>query len=746
MAPSDAVIRRRAARNANGRLARILQVLDSQPETSFKLLGGPDNENTASSGTGAEPAHEGYIIHWRQGTTSRERERERRRGGYRVSEIFNNRRNDDDDDDDDIYEAIEIKDGTSREQLAYQLARSGRLDNIELNYVYTSQLITNDTYVANGLSWGVFGPPGIDATTFWNDSAQWSQYQNGPEVYIGIVDDGAFTQHNDLIGQFLNPGEAFDGVDNDNNGLIDDVYGWNFNNNSNNVYGGFRDSHGTHVSGITAAIGGNNNGIAGVASESKLIATKFMSGGRGTALDAIRSLNYLADLKERGVNLIAVNCSWGGYGSSSGIYEAISRLNTLGVLVICAAGNDGTTRPMYPAAYDLPNIISVGAIDSNGGMASYSNRSSTWVDLFAPGSAIVSTVPARGDQSSYALYNGTSMSAPSVSGIAAVLKGMFPGRTHLEIKEAIFASTVRRTSLQNWSVTGGTANLTNAIQYFGGSTASATNPPPPASAALSTNAADETSNNIITATITGAPNTTVTYLVAGIAQSDLSDGNLSGSVSLDNTGTATVSWTLAADETTEGSETFSLLLDGNPTPAASASIQDTSTTPAADPAQDQAPANDPTPTLPEALRELWGSALSDTLIATSQTRISGVTRFGDDNGRGTIDTVTGGASTAITYILGDPLRGIYYSDGNTRTTGTSDYLSIQNLKAGDTLELVQASYVYTVDNAGTVYLYHDENGNGRITTRGRRVDELIGVFEDAANLFTTGAIGVTWAQ
>ena len=747
MAASDKAIRRRAARNPDGKLAQILGVLDSQKEGSFRLLGSPDS-NAPSEVSKAEPDSQGYIIHWRQGTSASDRYREQRKGKYRVSESFNNRR--EEDDDDDIYESIELKPGTSNAQLARQLARSGKIAYIEPNYIYTSQLIANDSYVASGLAWGSLGEPGIEASSFWSNSAEWAQYQSGPQTYIGIVDDGAFTQHNDLIGQFSNPGEALDGIDNDGNGLTDDIYGWNFATNTNNVYGGPRETHGTHVSGIAAALGGNGAGIAGVASESQLIATKFISSGRGTALDAIASLNYLADLKENGVNLTVVNCSWGGNGFSQGIYSAIERLNTLGVLVICAAGNNGTSRPMYPAAYDLPNIISVGAIDRTGRIASFSNRSRSWVDLYAPGSSIVSTVPGAGNRSDYALYSGTSMASPFVSGMAAVLMRMFPEKTHLEIKDAILNTAVRSASLQNWSVSGGTANLPDAIKLLGGNGTTTSNPSIPISAVISPSTANETNNNVITASISGAPGSSVTYAVSGISQADLSSGALSGNATLDNTGNATISWVIAADATTEGTETFALLLNGSSTAAASTSIQDTSTTPtspaAPPPATETNPA--PAPNPPSAApAELWGTAASDTLIAPVETRISGVSQLGIDNGRGTIDVVTSGSSAPVTYVFGDARRGIYYNDGNARSIGAGDYLRVQNLKAGDILELVQASYVYTTNAfTGDAFLYLDTNNDGRVTSRGRNIDELIGVFNNSANLFASGQIGVAWTN
>ena len=744
MAPSDSAIRRRAERKPNSKLAAILQGLDSQAEEGpSRLQGGPDPENTGSTASSAQGI-DGYLVRWRQGATEGERRRQEQRGGYRVRESFQSHAWSRKPEDDDTYEVIELKPGTSRAQLARQLARSGGVIELVPNYVYTAQLDANDPYVMSRQAWGSMSAPGIGATTFWSDPAEWAQYQRGPQAYIGVIDDGAFTQHTDLLGQFSNPGERLDGIDNDGNGKIDDIHGWNFISNNANIFGGSNESHGTHVSGIAAAIGGNGEGISGVAPLTNLIGAKFLSPNGGTSAHAIQAFQYFAELKRSGVNVVAVNCSWGGYNFDSAMYTAIQELGSLGVLVICAAGNDRTTRPMYPAGFNLDNIIAVGSIDSNGSMSRFSNRSRSWVDIFAPGGSIVSTVPGAGNSSSYAIYSGTSMATPSISGMVGVLSTMFPGKTAQELKNAILGSAIPTASLQRWATSGGYANLPGAIALLGGATAppSPSQPTPLSAIFNPANIANETNNNAISATITGTAGASVGYSVVGISAADLSSGSLNGTVLLDTNGTATINWTIAADQITEGTESFGIRLNGSTTNAATINIEDSSIAPPAN----QNPAPTPTPTPSPALdSELWGTTRSDRLIAAAtQTKIAGVSQFGLDNGRATIDIVTGGGAPT-TYVLGDSQRGIYYNDGNARSAGTIDYLRVTNLQAGDTLQLLNGSYLYSSNRfSGTVSLYHDSNGDGRISTRGASTDELIAIFDRAASLFQSGLIGVTW--
>nr|NCR73594.1 S8 family serine peptidase [Microcystis aeruginosa LG13-12] len=212
--------------------------------------------------------------------------------------------------------------------------------------------------------------------------------------------------HQDLVGNiWTNPGEiANDGIDNDGNGYIDDIRGWDFAYNDNNpsdVYG-----HGTHVSGTIAGKGNNGVGVTGVAWNAKIMPLKFLDDtGSGSTSNAILAIDYATD---KGVKL--TNNSWGGGGYSQALYDAINAAGQAGALFIAAAGNDAKntdTSPSYPASYNLANIISVASTTRTDSLSSFSNYGLTSVDLGAPGSEIYSTTP----NNTYATYSGTSMAS-----------------------------------------------------------------------------------------------------------------------------------------------------------------------------------------------------------------------------------------------------------------------------------------------------------------------------------------------
>ena len=166
----------------------------------------------------------------------------------------------------------------------------------------------------------------------------------------------------------------------------------------------------------------------------------------------------MTNLKKAGLNIVATNNSWGGGGFSQGLNDAISRANDQGILFIAAAGNDGLdidASASYPAGYDLPNVISVAAINSTGGLASFSNYGLTKVHLGAPGVDIWSTVPFN----KYSSYNGTSMATPHVTGAAALYKSINPSATAAQIKAAILNSVIATSSLSGKTSTGGRLNV-----------------------------------------------------------------------------------------------------------------------------------------------------------------------------------------------------------------------------------------------------------------------------------------------
>ena len=335
----------------------------------------------------------------------------------------------------------------------------------EPNWIYKHHATSNDTYFTNGSLWGMsagnnqFGSRANEA---------WAANKTGSSsVYIGIIDEGYMYAHEDLAANAgVNPGEvAGNGRDDDGNGLVDDVYGWDFDGNNSSVFDGVGDDHGTHVAGTIGGVGGNSKGVAGVVWSVKLLSAKFLGSRGGTTANAVKAVDYFTGLKNRGVNIVATNNSWGGGGFSQALKDAIDRANNAGILFVAAAGNSGTNNdatPSYPSGYTSENIIAVASITSTGALSSFSQYGATTVDIGAPGSAIWSTVPksSKGKViSSYASYSGTSMATPHVSGAVALYASLNPGATAAQIKSAILNSATPTASLSGKTVTGGRLNV-----------------------------------------------------------------------------------------------------------------------------------------------------------------------------------------------------------------------------------------------------------------------------------------------
>lgn len=218
-------------------------------------------------------------------------------------------------------------------------------------------------------------------------------------VVIGVMDTGCDYTHPDLAGNiWINPGEiAGNATDDDNNGHTDDVYGYDFSAGDSNPYDS--GSHGTHVAGTIAAAGFNQRGIIGVNSLAKLMPLKVSNNGDSISTSAvIAGLQYAVTMKNMGVNIVAINASFGGGGYSSSERSAILAAGGAGIVFCAAAGNessDNNSILTYPASYRLPNMLVVAATDQNDNLASFSNYGSTSVDIAAPGTNTLSTVPAN---------------------------------------------------------------------------------------------------------------------------------------------------------------------------------------------------------------------------------------------------------------------------------------------------------------------------------------------------------------
>ena len=357
--------------------------------------------------------------------------------------------------------------------VADALAKAKNLPEIEYaepNYIYQHFATSNDTYYTNGSLWGMYGDASPLKTNAFGSQAgeAWAAGHTGSTaVFIGIIDEGYMYTHEDLTANAgTNPGEiAGNGIDDDNNGYKDDVYGWDFDGNNNSVFDGTGDDHGTHVAGTIGGVGGNGIGVAGVCWSVKLLDAKFLGNRGGTTANAVKAVDYFTGLKAKGLNIVATNNSWGGGGFSQALKDAIDRADAAGILFIAAAGNSGTNNdatPSYPSNYTSANVIAVAATTSTGGLASFSQYGATTVDLGAPGSGIWSSIPKKSGKnivSSYASYSGTSMATPHVTGAVALYASTHQGATAAQIKAAILGSVVATPSLAGKCATGGRLNV-----------------------------------------------------------------------------------------------------------------------------------------------------------------------------------------------------------------------------------------------------------------------------------------------
>lgn len=310
----------------------------------------------------------------------------------------------------------------------------------------------NDSIYLKNTLWGLSN---TKANTVWPNN------KGNQQIYVGVIDEGIMYWHEDLCGQiWTNPFDPIDGKDNDGNGYIDDVNGWDFFNNDKGIYD-YPDNHGTHVSGTIGAIGNNNKGVIGMAPNVTLISAKFLQGS-GSLDAAIRAIDYITDLKLRhGLNIVATNNSWGGGGFAQGLQDAIERAKQADILFISAAGNNAANADVtafYPSGYPNDNIISVASITSTDQLSPFSNYGASNVDIGAPGSDIVSTVTVN-YTSGYASYSGTSMATPHVTGAAVLYKTAYPNATYSQIKSALLSNARPIPALTGKCLTGGTLNI-----------------------------------------------------------------------------------------------------------------------------------------------------------------------------------------------------------------------------------------------------------------------------------------------
>src|SRR6185503_12532733 len=350
----------------------------------------------------------------------------------------------------------------------------------EPNYIVHADANPNDTRFNQ--QWGLFR---IGAPQVWDTNS------GSSSVVVAVIDEGIDITHPDLAANiWSNPGEtANNGIDDDGNGLTDDKNGWNFLNDNKIIHSGLdAEDHATHVAGIIGAVGNNGQGIAGVNWNVRLMSLKFLdkdgfgSDVDGGILDATNACQYAKMMRDlwqaqgpaKGANVKVVNASFGGGEFSQIFQDAVSVLNTSGILFVAAAGNDdegarelnNNQVPHFPASFNLPNVIAVAATNEADSLSSFSHFGRTDVDLGAPGggvtgegNGIVSTVPTN----NYAAFSGTSMAVPHVAGSAALLWAQNPNLTVKQVKDLLLLNGEVRASLVDKTLTGRRLNVKNSF-------------------------------------------------------------------------------------------------------------------------------------------------------------------------------------------------------------------------------------------------------------------------------------------
>ncbi len=347
----------------------------------------------------------------------------------------------------------------------HQSQASGLIMYVENNFKVHAFGGTNDFFYQLGFTWGLNNSGAFlsKADVDVDAPEAWEITTGSPDTVTVIIDTGILYTHPDLAGSmWKNPGEIpGNRKDDDGNGFVDDVYGYDFVNNDGDPLDDM--FHGTHVAGIVGATGNNGSGIAGVAYGSRLMALKILDkSGEGDVSNAVRAIDYAVMMKQRGVNIRVMNASFGGGDDTAALREALQRANGAGILFVAAAGNstaDNDAAPVYPASYRMPNVLSVLAVDSFGGLASFSNYGATTVDVGAPGDNILSTVTFN----FYFPLSGTSMASPFVAGIAALVASAHPELSPAEIRSRIIATAKPDSALTGKCLGGGIASAFSAI-------------------------------------------------------------------------------------------------------------------------------------------------------------------------------------------------------------------------------------------------------------------------------------------
>lgn len=367
--------------------------------------------------------------------------------------------------------------------LTHQLKRQAEVEYVEPNFIYqtikknigVTELLNGEVQTANdprfGALWGLHNTGANEPDRFGNVSTvtgvagadvnaqkAWEITKGSRDVVIAVIDTGIDYNHPDLVNQmWVNEGEIpGDGIDNDGNGYIDDIHGWNAALDNGNPMDG--NDHGTHCAGTIGAEHNNGIGVAGVMGDVRMMGIKFLTDeGGGSLADAVEAIDYATKM-----NVDIMSNSWGGGGYSQALYDSIQAAYEKGILFVAAAGNDGTnndSRPSYPANYDVPNVISVASHTAQNSLSSFSCYGKRTVHIAAPGSNVLSTTP----KNTYKVFSGTSMATPHVSGVLGLLVAQEGRLAVEEVRERLMKTSVPAKAYARKIASGGRVDAYNLL-------------------------------------------------------------------------------------------------------------------------------------------------------------------------------------------------------------------------------------------------------------------------------------------
>ncbi|MBA2733086.1 MAG: S8 family serine peptidase [Acidobacteria bacterium] len=364
--------------------------------------------------------------------------------------------------------AIDDLDGLDAETVAREYAALGEVEYAEPNYEIHLQHSSPGKHkhandVKFGEQWSLenTGQDGGTAKADISILSAWSKTTGSSKIVVAVLDSGVNYTHPDLIRNiWVRPADMSPYFD-DELGEFNDLHGFNATDNQRDPMDD--NGHGTHCAGIIGAEGDNNFGIAGINWNVEIMPLKFLNAnGSGTTKDAIEAINYAIERKRAGVNLRIISASWGSTQKSKALSDTIKKAGDEGIIFIAAAGNsseDSDKRPHFPAGYNLPNMVSVAALDRNDNLAGFSNYGAKSVHIAAPGREILSTWL----NEEFYVASGTSMATPEVAGVAALILSVNPKMSVKELRDKLFDSVDKLDSLTGKVATGGRINAAKAV-------------------------------------------------------------------------------------------------------------------------------------------------------------------------------------------------------------------------------------------------------------------------------------------